>query len=181
MAEKIHVGHILDIPPWWGEDEKDFKNKIIKLIQESFTKTPIQSPLYRIKNRDGSTTPFYPIFYATSPECGVITKEEIRALLDATLVERAQAAYLSATHEPADHILLTEYLAWGLEQKIYSDIQLKMIRFDYGNTPESYIKTFKNPQLTEEIIDTLIHPRSEIDFIMNSTSQDVSDCCLCHH
>lgn len=76
-----------------------------------------------------------------------------------------------------------EYLAWGLENKIFSQKEIKEIHFDHGDTVDSYIRAYRKSNLLEETLreasEKLIYPRSPIQTIQNKTIGDVDDCFCC--
>lgn len=175
----IEKKSILDIPKGWGDTPEEFKAQVIQLIKQSPLGT--RSPKYDIKEEDGSTTPFYPIFCAVSPEWNILTREEVYALLYSKFLERVNGAYISATRGYADHIWDDQYLAWGLEKNIFSPEQLQLIRFDHGDTSESYVKQYGNPTLLENIMDDavekLIYPFFSVPMIREKVIEIIDEHC----
>lgn len=171
---------ILDIPPGWGDTREEFRERVIQIIRDSFLW--MNAPKYEIINSDESVTPFYPILCAASPEWWVITREEISDILYPKFVTRAMEAHHLATLYYADQLGGNEkFLAWGLKLWIFSSKEIRNIRFDHGNTLESYIREYRDPRLVEDIIDKLIHPYSPVSFIKETVSNSVdTHCCCCH-
>ncbi len=164
------IDRVIDIPFGWWATPQEFKAKVIELIES----IPLWSraPEYGISHPDGSVTPFYPVLCAISPEWWIISREEMQNLLYPKLVEEAHRTYLSATAGYAKCLLGMEYLAWGLEQWIFSQEQIKKIQFG-GDTSESYIRDYGNPELMEDLIEKLIHPHSRVTDILEKVWGDV--------
>ena len=116
-----------------------------------------------------------------SPEWGIISEEEIYALLRLKFLERVRGAYLSATNGYADHIWDSGYLAYGLENGVFSNDEVQRICFDHGDTSKSYVQEYGIPNLLEntlkEAFKKLVFPRSSVDFIKAKTIGVVGDCC----
>lgn len=183
-TREIREKSILNLPVGWGNTPEEFKIKIIQIIKQNLLWTRAQP--YTITEPNGSKTPFYPIFCAASPEWGIITKEEIYDILRPKFVEKVWGAYLSATKGYMGHIWDDEYIAWGLKEGIFSDIEIQKICSLHGDTSESYIQEHENPNLFEEILgnafNELIFSSSPIQAIREKTTKWVGDCfdgCCC--
>ncbi len=87
-----------------------------------------------------------------SPEWRIVTKEEVYELLRLKFLERVQGSYISATKGYANHIWDTDYLAYGLENDVFSNDEVQKIYFNHGDTPESYIQQYRVPNLLEDTL-----------------------------
>ena len=163
-----------NIPESWGDAEV-FKDHVLRMAKEAELKS--QAPSFKEKADDGTEYVFYPVFFATAPENGIVSREEIRKIFFKKLVERAWFAYYSAIQTYADHIYVEEYLAWGLERKMFSKDEISKIRFDHGDTPESYVRDYGRKNLLDTLVDRFIHPQSDIGRIRRVVSSTVDDCC----
>lgn len=179
-TKETEIARVFDIPEGWGENVEEFRTRVIQIIERA---SPItKSARFDIENPDGSVTPFYPVFCATTPEWGVITDEEIRGLVRKKLEKYARSAHVVATVRAADHIYGEEYLAWGLQEGIFSPDEISDIRFDHGDTPESYVRDYGQGDLLSKFVDRLKHPYSELPLPTNWISAAGDDCCCdcCH-
>ena len=178
--KETEVARVFDIPGGWGENVEEFRARVIQAIE--YARLGEKSPRFDIENPDGSVTPFYPIFCATTPEWGVVTDEEIRSLIRKKLEKYARSAYAVATVRAADHIYDEQYLAWGLREGIFSPDEISKIRFDHGDTPESYARDYGQGDLLSEFVERMKHPYSELPLLTSWVSTAVDDCCCdcCH-
>lgn len=173
----------LVIPNGWGSTREKFKENVIRLIQD--WKWQIDDNFKcEVIDANGCVVPFFPIFHAALPEHGVITEQEIYDILYSKFVWWAREAYQDAirVEDGADHLGWYEkFLAWGLEQWLYSPDEIQLIRFD-SDTPESYIRSWGEPDLIENYIEKFIHPCSQVPFVREKIGERAIDCCrgLCH-
>ncbi|MFB0965636.1 MAG: hypothetical protein QMC36_08390 [Patescibacteria group bacterium] len=163
------------IPESWGNDVEVFKDHVLRMAEQAELNS--RGPSFREKAADGTEYDFYPVFFATAPENAIVSREEIRKIFSKKIVERAWFAYYGAIQTYADHIYVEEYLAWGLENGMFSKEEVSKIRFDHGDTPESYVRDYGRKDLLDAMVDRFIHPQSDLSRIRKSVSSVVDDCC----
>ncbi|HBB26973.1 TPA: hypothetical protein DCZ36_00565 [Candidatus Gracilibacteria bacterium] len=170
---------ILDIPKGWGDTPEEFKKQVVCLIKQCHLGAG--TPKYDILHSDGSITPFYPVLCAISPEWEVITREEIYDVLYEKFKERVRGAYVSVTRGYVDHVWNNEYLAWGLERKIFSHEELEKIPFNQGETIETYICEYQDPNLLESVMndamEKLLNPSFPVPTIREKIIEIIDEHC----
>ena len=77
----------------------------------------------------------------------------------------------------ADHVGCPEFLAYALEQGVFSRRQIRKIPFDHGDTPESYIKQYGREDLIESLKQNLLNPKPIPKSKSQSTYQGDFDSC----
>lgn len=107
---QLPIAQAYDIPLGWGTNKEEFRSKVLELVYGLTIGG--RAPKFDIANADGSTTPFYPVLTAISPEWNVISREELRKLMRQKLEHAAMQARERSKTRYADHAWGAMYLAW---------------------------------------------------------------------
>ncbi|VVB82037.1 Uncharacterised protein [uncultured archaeon] len=60
--------------------------------------------------------------------------------------------------EYPDHLAYPECLAYAIEKKVFSDRELKKLKFDHKETPESFVHDYSSKDLIPWLRKKLFHP-----------------------
>lgn len=84
----------------------------------------------------------------------IITSSDLNSSLEKAVINEAKDNYRFLTgkqnlihKEYPDHLAYPECLAYAIEKKIFSDLELKKIKFDHGETPDSFVKDYRSKDL----------------------------------
>lgn len=117
------------------------------------------------------------VFYAPSNnktlkflcDNNVVDEGSIESALEHAVFERAKKDYEKLTNPDnliyPDHFGRPESLAYAINKGIFSEKQIRKIKFDYGEDAQSFSRLYGNPNLLSTLREELLNPksRSEIE------------------
>jgi hypothetical protein len=92
----------------------------------------------------------------------IITDGLIESALEKAVIKQAQSDYLSVTLlkvSDAEHVAMPEFLAYAIDHKFMGAYEVKALRFDHGETVESFVKTYRKDNLLSGLRDDLLNPK----------------------
>lgn len=108
---------------------------------------------------------------------GILQDDKLKLALEKIVINTAKMDYniLIKNGNYADHAYSPECFAYAIQKKIFSDKELKKIKFDHGETLESFPKEYSDKNLIGNLKRQLLSPRP----ISKSKSHCDEHCTCC--
>lgn len=149
-----------------------------------------------IKTTEDISQVIYPVLELYNQE--MINEYEIAYWLTQSLSKDSRKVFNQATIEYADHVFGTNLLAWGIKNNIFTQDELRQIRFDHGEHKwayygEAYVNQYLWDDFTIEAIMSKItnqkwlenalkferQREEEIQELMRTVEDHAIDCLCC--
>lgn len=90
---------------------------------------------------------------------GIVTDSDLDSALTSGIerVAKWQLKRLRKQNIHPDHLYPVEIFAYGIE-KVFSQSEISRIKFDHGETPESFVKTYGNENIITDYRKILLNP-----------------------
>jgi len=90
---------------------------------------------------------------------------DLDSILEELVLKEAKRGYSILAHNShlfqkfPDHLDYPECFAYAIEKEIFTKPQIKKIKFDHEETPESFVKTYSREDLLGYLRKELLHPK----------------------
>lgn len=90
---------------------------------------------------------------------GIVSNDDLDSSLEEGITRTAKWLYNRMRRQKItpDHLYPVEIFAYGIE-KVFSETEKKRIRFDHGETPDSFVKDYGNPYIVRDYRKRLLDP-----------------------
>lgn len=94
-----------------------------------------------------------------------IHNSEIDSILEELVINEAKRGYsiltknLHSFQKYPDHLDYPECFAYAIQNKTFLDKELKKIKFDHGETSDSFVKLYSHKNLLNELKEELLNPK----------------------
>ncbi len=137
-----------------SEDRSELEEKISELTLNEIGELTLLSSIGSYARRNKKILNF---LYKNK----IIDDKDLEQVLEKIAIKTAKAdyAFLLRSGNYADHSHYPECLAYALEKKIFSEKEIKKIKFDHGETRDSFAKFYSPKNLLNELKEQLLNPK----------------------
>lgn len=136
----------------------DLTDKVKGVVLEDISKRAIISCSYDENSRN---------FVKYLLSSGILKDTEIDSLIEGTVISEAVKGYNKLLHNQSrgltcypDHDIMPEYLAYAIKNnKLPANLDMNQIKFDHGETPDSFAKQYCPDNLIVKLRENLLNPK----------------------